>query len=261
MHAIMLAAGMGIRLTGGDDTISPKALLRFGGKTLLERHLEILRAAGVERLTIVVGYHRDEIEAEIARLGAAGYVSTIHNPDYRYGSLISLWHARHVLAAGQDVLFMDADVLYDPQLVTRLVEKAPNRILMDRGFEPGDEPVKLCLAGGLPVEFRKKVERSYDTVGEWPGFLAFDAATATKVAAALQDFVDRGRWQDPYEEAFRAVMLAEPHAFAVEDITGVPWIEIDFPADIVRAERQILPRLPKDAGPSSSRSDGNRAQA
>jgi choline kinase len=259
MHAIMLAAGMGIRLTGGDDSISPKALLMFGGKTLLERHLEVLRAAGVESLTIVVGYHRDEIEAEIARLGAGDYVSTIHNPDYRYGSLVSLWHARHVLASGRDVLFMDADVLYDPQLVTRLVRKAPNRILLDRDFEPGDEPVKLCLVNGAPVEFRKKVERSYDTVGEWPGFLAFSAETANKVAAELQDFVDRGLRQEPYEEAFRAVMLADPRSFAIEDITGVPWIEIDFPADIVRAERQILPRLAK-ATASSAHAQGKRAR-
>jgi len=28
-----------------------------------------------------------------------------------------------------------------------------------------------------------------------------------------------------------------------EKIGGQPWIEIDFPEDIVRAKREILPRL------------------
>jgi choline kinase len=29
----------------------------------------------------------------------------------------------------------------------------------------------------------------------------------------------------------------------VTDITGAPWIEIDFPEDVLRATRDVLPRL------------------
>ena len=46
------------------------------------------------------------------------------------------------------------------------------------------------------------------------------------------------------EEAIRNVLLASTKGrFGVEDITGLPWIEIDFAEDIVRAETDILPRL------------------
>ena len=31
--------------------------------------------------------------------------------------------------------------------------------------------------------------------------------------------------------------------FAFEDITGIPWIEIDFAADIERANAEVLPRI------------------
>jgi choline kinase len=34
MHAIMLAAGRGMRLSGGSGGLPPKSLLRFGGKSL-----------------------------------------------------------------------------------------------------------------------------------------------------------------------------------------------------------------------------------
>lgn len=35
-----------------------------------------------------------------------------------------------------------------------------------------------------------------------------------------------------------------PHGtFAFEDITGIPWIEIDFAAEIERARNEILPRI------------------
>ncbi len=241
----MLAAGVGARLSGGDDRYAPKALLRFDGKTLLQRHIEILQRAGVEGLTIVVGYHEAEIAAELSALGAGGFVRTVFNPDYRFGSLVSLWTARDALIAGDDILFMDADVLYHPDLVGRLVRsKSASCLLLDRDFEPGDEPVKLCLRNGVPVEFSKKVDVDFDTVGEWPGFLRLSAATARLVAQALQEFIDAGMLSLPYEDAFRRVMLrAPPDTFGVEDITGLPWIEIDFPSDVERARTIVLPEL------------------
>jgi choline kinase len=249
MHAIMLAAGVGARLSGGDDSFVPKALLKFDGISLLARHIGILRLCGVRGMTLVVGYHRDEIAAEIAALGAGDFVSMVYNSDYRFGSLVSLWTARDALVGGDDILFMDADVLYDRALIERLV-KSPHKncLLLDRDFEPGDEPVKLCLRAGVVVEFRKKVEIEFDMVGEWPGFLRLAPETARLVAAALRDFVDAGRLDQPYEEAFRAVMLTRPREFGVEDITGVPWIEIDFPADLERAKAEILPLLRKIGG-------------
>ena len=65
----MLAAGVGARLGAGEDA-PPKVLLEFGGKSLLRRHLEILRAVGVRELTLVLGYRADVIEREIADCGA-----------------------------------------------------------------------------------------------------------------------------------------------------------------------------------------------
>jgi choline kinase len=243
----MLAAGRGTRLSGFDDSHIPKSLLRFGGKTLLARHLAALQALGLDGLTLVVGYHADQILAEVAAAGAAGFVTPVHNADFHRGSLVSLWCARDVLADG--VLFMDADVLYDRRLLERLLA-SPHATCFpyDRNFEAGDEPVKLCLKDGVPVEFRKQPDEvDYDTIGEWPGFLRISPAFGARLAAALQARMDRGRLDDAYEEAVRDVILAgPPEQVGTEDITGIPWIEIDFAADVERAENEILPRL----GPS-----------
>ena len=54
----------------------------------------------------------------------------------------------------------------------------------------------------------------------------------------------QGRRHEPYEEAIRDVLLTSPRrTFAFEDITGLPWIEIDFAADVDRAEAEILSRI------------------
>ncbi len=51
-----------------------------------------------------------------------------------------------MLVAGDDILLMDADVLYDRCIIERLVKtNISNCFLVDRDLEPGDEPVKLCV--------------------------------------------------------------------------------------------------------------------
>ena len=68
MRAIILAAGRGLRLQLPEDQQQPKCLLRFGGMSLIERHLRMLRGAGVDEVVLAVGYRRELVEAEIERL-------------------------------------------------------------------------------------------------------------------------------------------------------------------------------------------------
>jgi choline kinase len=254
MHAIMLAAGQGMRLSGGSGRLPPKSLLQFCGKSLLRRHVEALRAAGVDKLTLVLGYRADDIRAELAAIGADGRVETIFNPRYREGAVVSLWTGRDVLRGGDDVLLMDADVLYDPNLLRRLTG-SPHRncLLIDRDLEPGEEPVKICLRGGRIVDFGKTVAGNFEVAGEWPGFLRLEPEMADKLAAAAEAYVSSGRHGEPYEPAIRDVLLAAPpDRFGCEDITGLPWIEIDTPEDLRRAREVIAPALGVPANPSAA---------
>ena len=237
MKAIILAAGRGERLgeaAGG----RPKCLLRFGGKSLLQRHVEILNDLGTERIIIVTGYRHEQIEAALEQVESRAPVETVVNPDYELGGIVSLYCARDFLADGADTILMDADVLYDPAVLGRLFEmQSGNCFLLDRDFEPGDEPVKLCVAGAVPVEFRKIPDRAirWDYQGESVGFFRFDAAMSARLARRSGEYLETDRAQEPYEEAIRDLLRETPERFRVEDITGHDWIEIDFPADVERA--------------------------
>ena len=79
MKAVMLAAGIGARLGSADTKHPPKVLLRFGGKSLLQFHIEILMRYGIDELVLGVGYRHQEIEHHIATLGAQDYVRTVFN--------------------------------------------------------------------------------------------------------------------------------------------------------------------------------------
>ena len=44
-----------------------------------------------------------------------------------------------------------------------------------------------------------------------------------------------------HEEVYPALLARVEVGF--ERVDGLPWIEIDFPDDVVRAERDVLPRI------------------
>jgi len=250
MKVVMLAAGVGRRLFGDENDDLPKALLRFDGKTLLARHIEILQDHGIRELALVVGHQKEALLAEVDAIIAAGaapegFVRPIFNPRYRESPILSLHAAAEVMQGGGDVLFMDADVLYHPELIGRLM-RSPHRtcFTFDRDFEPGEEPVKLCVLGGELIDFGKRVTDDYDVMGEWPGFLRMSGEIAAKVAAAAKTHIVEDNLTATYETAMRDVLVSEPAGtFGFEDITGIPWTEIDFPSDVVYAEDVILPRL------------------
>jgi choline kinase len=155
--------------------------------------------------------------------------------------------AADALTRGGDVLLMDADVLYDQRIATALAagQRPVNRVLIDRDFEAGDEPVKLCISGGVPIELRKQLaaELTYDTIGESVGFFRFDQTGARRLAALVADYVARDCAHMPHEEAVRDLLRERSQIFEVADVTGAPWIEIDFPTDVIRAAHEVLPQL------------------
>jgi len=118
-RALILAAGVGRRLGDGhpDGQHLPKALLRFGGRSLIARHLHLLRGGGITDITFVLGYGAAHIRAELATLGAPP-AGVVINPDFRLGSVVSLHAGRDVLRSGAPVILMDADVLYDARLMS-----------------------------------------------------------------------------------------------------------------------------------------------
>jgi choline kinase len=247
MRAIILAAGRGSRLQQAADRQSPKCLLEFGGHSLLERHLRLLRAAGVEDVVLALGFRHELIEAELARLDWRPRPAIVLNPRYELGSMLTVHTVAEALMRGGDVLLMDADVLYHGRILAALTagDRPVNRVLIDRDFEAGDEPVKVCVRDGVPIELRKQLEPGlqYDTIGESVGFFRFDSAGARRLAAIVADYVGSGRAHLPHEEAVRDLVRERSQAIEVCDVTGAPWIEIDFPADVARATDEVLPQL------------------
>jgi len=244
-RAILLAAGCGRRLSASLEP-DPKCLLSFDGVTLLERHLEILAAGGVAQIEIVVGYQHSKILERLERSPHRERVNVHVNRRFEQGSVLSLAEALPALVANEDVLLMDADVLYDPNVLTPLLASPGSGLLIDRDCTAADlEAVKVCFRDGRIVEFAKQPDPriSFECMGESVGFFRFDAETARRLAFNLEVQLALGANQEAYEMPLRQTILEDSKAFRAFDVTHLEWIEIDFPSDLRRAREDVWPRL------------------
>lgn len=242
MDALLLAAGRGQRL-GLRGTQGPKCLLRLGGRTLLARHLDALVSCGVKRVRIVVGYRADDIRAEVSALSPPIPVDFVFNEDFLRGPVVSLHLGMQAAARDQDLLIMDADVLYPQALLQRLVDspQLPCVLLDPSSRQTGEEMMVGVRAKGARCFVRTIDSEQWDLVGETVGFLKVGASDIPSLQVAVQEAITAGGPDQEYERAYDRLLLSGPFGF--ERVDDLPWMEIDFPADVAKAERELLARI------------------
>ena len=240
MTAILLAAGVGKRM---GVQAPPKCLLSIGGVTLLQRTLSALRGVGVHRVVLVVGYQAAAVVVE-AQASARGLALTVvENPRYREGAILSLWAARE--AFDDDLLIMDADVFCPPIFLERLVRSPQaNSILVDGSATETGEEQMVFGRDGRALQITKRsspeIRQSLTMFGESVGFLKLSREAAGILRRLLEATVQAGQVLFEHEQVYPELFQAVP--VGCERVDGLPWIEIDTPEDLQRAEREILPR-------------------
>jgi choline kinase len=244
MDAILYVAGRAHRL-GTALKKGHKVLLEFGGKSLFERHVMLLERLGVKTLHVVTGHGRADLQRAISELTTRYRVvlREIHNTNFTEGSVLSMNASVRVLAQIREpVLLMDGDVLYDIRMLERLIHsKSKSALLVDRNYSTADDdPVLVPMRTGKPFDFVKKWQGEADAIGESIGFFKIAAEHLPALIQETQDRSARSR-TDSYDDVLR--VLIQRGLFGAEDVTGLPWTEIDFPQDIEYAENVILPAL------------------
>ena len=76
-NAIILAAGFGMRMVPINLT-TPKAFLEVNGEKLIERTIRQLKEAGIQDITVVVGFMKDSFEYLMDEYG----VDLVYNPEF-----------------------------------------------------------------------------------------------------------------------------------------------------------------------------------
>ena len=188
----------------------------------------------------MVGFGEDAVRAAVGAGPRGLRVRCLSNPRFREGAILSLWAARELLDG--PVLVMDADVLCPPAMITRLVE-SPHRncFLLDASVEVTGEEQMLLVRGERVLDIVRGGAPGYELAGESVGFLKLAAGAARVLRELLEIRVAAGHTGIEHEEVYPE--LLERVVVGFERVDGMPWTEIDFPEDVARAEREVLPRI------------------
>jgi choline kinase len=249
MKAIIVAAGPGIRLLPFTEN-KPKCMLEVGGKTILQRNLEVLKENGITDIVIVKGHKSDAINYP--------NIKYYYNPNYLENNILtSLFYAEKEMRDG--FIFSYSDILYSASVLRKLLQSKEDMSLvidMDwaqrykgRTLHPIDEAELVVVEDGKVVKISKFMNPAI-AYGEFIGLAKF---TRKGVETLIRNykrirankwcgFKAHHRFQDAVsiDKAYLTDMLQElinrGYPIHSVDING-GWLEIDTSQDLQIARR------------------------
>ena len=120
--AIVLTAGKSERMGG-----RPKALLQFEGRTFLEHVLGAIGSAGITRVAVVVGHHRNEI------VSALSLPTVVFNPNFEQGMSTSVQAGIQALPSGvtgAGIFLVDHPLIDSTTIRVLYTQLQPGRIAL-----------------------------------------------------------------------------------------------------------------------------------
>ena len=228
--ALIPAAGLSSRMG------APKPLLDIGGQTLVERVVNLFRAAGVTEVVTVAGHRGDELVSILERTSCR----VASNPDYQEGMFSSIQVGARELQGRCDAFFvLPVDIpLVRPMTIRHLMERFGNRSALayhpaagsGRGHPPLidssliEELLAFTGTGGLKVFLEGYADRSVE-VPVADAWIRRDVDTDEELTLLRRDFeryTIPTRYEcdvmlDHYLEVPEAV---KAHSLAVNDVTA-----------------------------------------
>lgn len=242
MKAVILAAGIASRLRPLTDS-TPKCLLQVGGRCLLQRAIDGLLQNGFQEFVIVTGYRQQQIVDFLQAQYPSLKVTFIYNEQYEStNNIYSLWLTRPYVDK-EDVLLLDSDILFDPQIVAELLQYEKADALALNQHELGEEEIKVIAdAENKVLEISKTCSLS-QAIGESIGIEKMSAAYVEALFRELERMITQEGLDNVfYERAFER-LIPQGHSFYALDTTCYFSVELDTVNDFEQAQKLIPQEL------------------
>lgn len=247
MKAIIVAAGQASRLMPITND-KPKCLLEIGGKTIMQRQLEILRECGVNDIVVVTGYKKEMINYPGVRY--------YENTDYENNNILSsLFYAQSEM--DDDFVFSYSDIIFERSILEKLLQsEADISLVIDidwlvhyqhRYQHPIEEAELVTVEGDKIIKIGKSIITPEEAYGEFIGLARFTKKGAeilkSNYIRAMNQYHNRPFQQTAsLKRAYLTDMIQElidvGYTISNLDIKA-GWVEIDTPEDLERAKSQF----------------------
>jgi len=245
MQAIILAAGLGKRL-GNLTQNNTKCMVEIHGKTLIERSLDNLSAAGVSRVVLVIGYEGQKVIDLLGNSYANMELVYVENPIYdKTNNIYSLYLAKDYLT-DRDTILLESDLIYDADILTKLIASdSPNLAVVAKYESWMDGTVVTLDENNNILNFipkthfdYKQLDNYYKTVNIYK--LSKNFSTSHYVPF-LEAYCKALGHNEYYEQVLRVITLLENSDLKAIKIDTEKWYEIDDIQDYHNAETVFAP--------------------
>ena len=111
-RSLIVAAGLGSRLKSHTES-TPKCMLDFGGKTLLQRQLASYSKCGINDISLVRGFKKNKINYK--------GIKYFDNDDYKNNNILnSIFYAEEEING--NIIISYSDILFEPFIVQRILD-------------------------------------------------------------------------------------------------------------------------------------------
>lgn len=243
MKAIILAAGMASRLRPLTDN-TPKCLLNVGNRPLLQRSMDAIIKSGVKDFVIVTGYLHEMIEEFVKKqYGNSINVKFIHNSVFdSTNNIYSLWLARPEVD-GEDFLLLDSDLLYDPQIVAKVLECNSKNVLTLIRHDLGEEEMKVVTDANGSIKEISKTCSPAAAAGESLGIEKIGKEYSTALYKELEGMMNAEHLENKFYELAFERLIPQGFTYSVLDVTEYFSCELDTVEDFENAKQKIPAEL------------------
>lgn len=218
---------------------TPKCLLQVGERCLLQRSMDALIANGIREFVIVTGYLHEQIEHFVENQYPGLRCVFIHNEVFdSTNNIYSLWLARPV-ADGQEILLLDSDLLYDPQIVARVLSDPAADVLTLIRHELGEEEMKVLTDASGNITEISKTCNPIEATGESLGIEKMGSAYTKALYEELEVMMNQEHLENKFYELAFLRLIAQGHSFQVLDVTEHFSCELDTVEDFENAKKLI----------------------
>jgi len=238
MQAIILAAGLSKRLRPLTDSV-PKCLLKVGGKTILEMTLNNVLKNGINEFVMVTGYREDMIKKFIAKNFPGLNITYLSNLDYENNNnSYSLWMTKNYIK--EDSILLDSDILFDFRIISKLLDSSYTDCLAVKKSENlGDEEIKVIIDSTNKILHIGKLLDIEESYGESIGIERFSYGFFSSLGEVLERKIVREKNVNEFYEASFQELYDRGNAMYAVDVSEYKCMEIDFPEDLEKAEKEI----------------------
>ncbi len=234
MKAIILAAGVGSRLRPMTN-VKPKTLVEVNGKAMLGYIIDALVGNNINSIAICLGYKSSLIinycRTEYPNIS----FDFIENKNYETtNNMYSLYLARHLLT--EDIILMNADLVFDPKVINKLLESKGTSIAVDKGVYL-EESMKITIDQNNVITGISKKINKQDCYGSSIDVYRIAKQDIHLVHNEMKKIIEKDNDKNQWTEVMLNNLFESKKLIAYPiNIHGNNWYEIDNYDDLARAE-------------------------